>query len=86
MAYTQTNIIWEKAVDVSEADYEDAQGFFVRAGVAGNLKYLPVGMPDDASAITKAVDASAYFNDPVQMRKIFSDGTTATSVYIGKGV
>lgn len=81
----QMNIIWEQAVDVSEDDYTDAGGFFVRAETAGNLKYLPVGMTDDASAITKAIDASVYFIDPVQIGKIYASGTTAENIYIGKG-
>ena len=85
MGIAQTNIVQEYAIDVSENDFENAGGFFFRAGVAGNIKYQPVGNPD-GSTVTRAIDATNDFVSPVQARKIFADGTTATSIYIGYGV
>ena len=79
------NITREVAISVASADFTDENGFFVRSG-AGNIKYCPIGNKSDAEAITKTVDASALFVDPVICRKIFSSGTTATGIVIGYGV
>jgi hypothetical protein len=79
------NITREVPVDVAAVDFTDEAGFFIRSG-AGNIKYCPIGNKSDAEAITKTVDASALFVDPVICRKIFSSGTTATSIVIGYGV
>jgi len=78
------NITREVLIDVSLQDFTDNNGFFIRSG-AGNIKYCPLGN-NDAEAITKTVDASAIFNDPVICRKVFSSGTTATGIYVGYGV
>lgn len=80
------NITREVAVDVSSLDFIDEFGFFIRSGGGGAIKYCPIGNISDADAITKTVDASALFVDPVICRKIFSSGTTATSLYVGYGV
>lgn len=79
------NITRVVAVDVSAVDYEPGEPFFIRAGVAGNIKYAPVGN-EDSEAITKAFAASEIFVDPEVCRKIFASGTTATSIYVGFGV
>lgn len=79
------NITREVAVSVASVDFTDENGFFIRSGAGGAIKYCPIGN-GDAEAITKTVDASALFNDPVICRKIFSSGTTATSIVIGYGV
>lgn len=79
------NITRVVAVDLSEGDYEPGMPFFIRAGVAGNIKYAPVGN-EDSEAITKAFAASEVFVDPEVCRKIFASGTTATSIYVGFGV
>ena len=71
----------EVAIDVSSADFEDINGFYIRSG-AGNIKYCAVGN-EDSEAVTKTVEAQVYFVDPVLCRKIFSAGTTATGIYIG---
>jgi hypothetical protein len=81
----QGNILNEKAVSVASVDYIDEQGFFIRSG-AGDIKYCPFGVDDDALAITKTVEAQVYFVDPVVARKIFKVGTTATGIYVGYGV
>jgi hypothetical protein len=78
------NITREVAVSVASIDFTDENGFFIRSG-AGNIKYCPLGN-SDAEAITKTVDGSVIFNDPVICRKIFKTGTTATGIYVGYGV
>lgn len=78
------NITRVKAVDVSLLDFEDINGFFIRSG-AGNIKYCPIGN-GSGEAITKTVDATAYFVDPEICWKIFASGTTATGIYVGYGV
>jgi hypothetical protein len=82
---SQTNIVREIAVDVSSENYTDENGFFVRCGGDGNLSYVPVGNEFD-QVITKAVDASAIFNDPVMVKRIVAATTTATLVHVGYGV
>jgi hypothetical protein len=79
------NITRVVAVDVTSDDYAPDEPFFIRAGVAGNIKYAPVGN-EDSEAITKAFAASEIFVDPEVCRKIFASGTTATSIYVGFGV
>ena len=82
--YALGNIIREVPVVLTSVDFTDENGFFIRASTDGNIKYCPVGN-GDAEAITKTVDATAYFIDPVLCRKVFKIGTTAT-VYAGYGV
>jgi hypothetical protein len=79
------NITREVLIDVALIDFTDENGFFIRSG-AGNIKYCPIGNKSDAEAITKTVDASALFIDPVICRKVFRTGTTATGIYVGYGV
>jgi hypothetical protein len=38
------------------------------------------------AVLTKTVEEQVYFLDPEIARKIFSDGTTATDIYIGYGI
>ena len=61
---TQGNIIRKKAVDVSSANFEDKQGFFIRATTGGVITYVPFNNIADSEAITKTIDSSAYFTDP----------------------
>lgn len=80
------NITREVAVSVASVDFTDEFGFFIRSGGGGDIKYCPLGCLTDAEAITKTVDASALFVDPVICRKIFKTGTSATSLHVGYGV
>ena len=68
----------------SNGDFTDENGFFIRAGTAGDIKYCPVGNTND-EPITKTIEASAYFIDPEICRKLFAT-STATNIYIGYGV
>jgi hypothetical protein len=80
------NITRELPLDLSSGDFTDENGFFIRSGSGGVIKYCPVGNVD-AEAITKTVIASAYFNDPVICRKVFKLVTSPdTEIYIGYGV
>lgn len=79
------NITREVAVSVASFDFTDENGFFIRSGGGGDIKYCPIGN-GDTETITKTVDASALFVDPVICRKIFKTGTNATSIYVGYGV
>lgn len=80
------NITREVQMDLSAADFEDANGFFVRSSSGGVIKYLPFGNADN-EPITKTIEASAYFIDPVIMRKVFRLTTSPdTELYIGYGV
>ena len=80
------NIIHEKAIDLTDDDFVDESGFFIRCGGAGVIKYCPVNNLTDTEAITKTVDATPYFIDPVLCRKVFRLTTTATLIYAGYGV
>lgn len=79
------NILRELPCDVSGEDYENDDAFFMRSAVGGDICYLPASN-EDGEEITKTVEASAYFIDPVQCRKIMKVGTTATGIYVGWGV
>jgi len=46
---------------------------------------VPIGNEYD-QIITKAVEASAIFIDPVMVKRIVAATTTATNVYVGYGV
>jgi len=81
------NIVYEKAIDLSSGDFTDENGFFVRSGTDGILKYCPLNNKTDAEAITKTIEASSYFIDPVICRKVFRLVTTPdTTLYAGYGV
>lgn len=77
------NITRVQAVSLAGGDYEDAQGFFVRASTGGTLVYVPFGN-GNAETITKTIVASEYFVDCELVRKIVASGTTATGIYAGK--
>jgi len=81
----QGNITVERQISLASTDYTDKQGFFFRATTGGTIKYDPLGN-DDGDYVTKTIDSSEYFNDCVMAKKIYKIGTTATGIYIGKGV
>lgn len=78
-------INFQQSIDVSSLDYEDNQGFFFRCTTAGNIKYVAMNNAD-AQALTEAFDASVKFDNPILARKIFSSGTTASGIIIGKSL
>ena len=80
------NITRVVPVDLSEGDFTDENGFFIRAaGNGGDIKYYPVGN-EDSEAITKNFAGSDIFVDPEVCRKILADGTDASDIYVGYGV
>ena len=80
------NITREFQPDLSTGDFEDENGFFIRSSSGGVIKYCPVGNADN-EAITKTIEASAYFIDPVICRKIFRLTTSPdTDIYVGYGI
>ena len=79
------NIVEEALIDLSTTDYEDIDGFFIRSNVGGVIKYVPANNLD-TEVITKTLEASAYFNDPVLCKKVIKVGTVATEIYAGKGI
>lgn len=81
----QGNIIREKAVDVSAADFEDKQGFFIRATGGGVITYVPWNNNDD-EPITKTIAASVIFNDPVLVKKIVAEVTTSPATSYASGI
>jgi len=81
-----SNITREVHLDLSSGDFTDEHGFFLRSANGGIVKYCPVGN-EDSEAITKTIDASAYFIDPVICRKVFKLVTTPdTELYAGWGI
>jgi len=78
------NIVEEALIDVSAENYTNEDGFFIRSNVGGVIKYIPINNLD-TEVITKTIDASAIFNDPVVCRKVISAGTVATEIYVGMG-
>ena len=81
------NIIYEKLIDLSTGDFTDENGFFVRAGSDGIIKYCPLNCKTDAESITKTVTGTPYFIDPVICRKVFRLVTSPdTALYAGYGV
>lgn len=80
------NITREVSLNLTSGDFTDERGFFIRSDTGGIIKYCPVGN-EDSEAITKTVDASSYFIDPVICRKVFKLVTSPdTGIYIGYGV
>jgi len=70
----------------AEGNYTDENGFFIRSGSGGVIKYCPVGN-EDSEAITKTVEGTPYFVDPEICRKVFALVTSPdTEIYIGYGV
>ena len=87
-----SNITRSLPVDPAEdGTFTDENGFFIRAGTTGYIRYCPVGN-EDSEAIEKEFTASSYFVDPEICRKIFgtlADGgqrSMAEDIYIGYGV
>lgn len=79
------NIIREVLLDLSAGDFGDENGFFIRSGRGGLIKYLPKGNTDD-EPITQTVEASPYFIDKVICRKVFKLVTSPDAeIYIGYG-
>lgn len=80
------NIVSEKLIDVSTTNYESTEGFFFHTTVGGAIKYVPVGNKDSGDGIiTKTFVASDTYNIPIEVKKIYADGTTATGIYVGTG-
>ena len=75
-------------MDLSEGDFVDEFGFFIRSGAGGVIKYCPFDNKSDAEAITKNFAGSDIFVDPEVCRKIFAEGASplATEIYVGYGV
>lgn len=73
----------------AQGDFVDENGFFIRAGIEGVLKYCPMGNLD-SEFIIKDFAASQIFIDPEICRKIFHIGTVspaqAHDIYVGYGV
>jgi len=87
-ATSMGNITRVVQVDLSEGDFTDEQGFFIRSADGGAIRYCPIGN-EDAEYIVKTVEASAIFVDPEICRKIYADGQgspAAAEIYIGYGV
>lgn len=84
------NIIRVKSVNLlTGGAYEDKDGFFIRAGTTGVLKYVPFGN-EETEYIIKTFDASSIFVDPELCWKIFNLGVVspaqASNVYVGYGL
>jgi len=80
------NIVRVVPVDLNDGDYTDENGFFIRSSGGGTITYCPIGN-EDSEAITKTIDASAYFNDCEVCRKIFAVGSPLMDdIYVGYGV
>lgn len=76
----------------SDGDFTDENGFFIRAGTTGYLRYCPKNNQDD-EYIEKIFTGSEIFVDPELCRKIFADITItspeitmAQNIYVGYGV
>ncbi len=90
------NILYVKPVVVTQNDFIDEVGFFIRVETSGYLTYCPLNNKSDAEAITKYFDASYIFIDPEICRKIFADTSffpvtspeaeMAGNIYVGYGV
>lgn len=79
-------ITHQVTIDVSEEDYVNENGFYFHCTTAGDVKYCAYDDKDDADAVTKTFEARATFTDiePVFCRKIFSSGTTASGIIVGR--
>ena len=88
------NILRVIPLDISEDDFVDEVGFFIRSETDGYIKYCPMNNKSDGEAITKYFYASNIFVDPEICRKIFAAADLAVtsppsaveSIYIGYGV
>lgn len=80
------NITREKLIDLSTSDFTDENGFFLRSGTGGIVKYCPIGNAD-AEFIIKTMPTSASFCDPTICRKVFRLVTSPdTELYAGWGI
>lgn len=80
-----TNVIREVAVSVVSADYEPGRPFFVRATTGGSITYWPAGNEDN-EPITKVIEDSALFTDPVIARKIKKQVVTSPATSYASGI
>lgn len=82
----KSNILRVVPIDLADGDYEDNDGFFIRSSGGGSITYCPYGNADN-EAITKTLPASASFDDPEIIRKVFAVGSPLlTDLYAGTGV
>ena len=82
-----SNIHYVKQVDLTNGDYVDESGFFIRSDAGATITYCPLNNKSDAEAITKTIDGSAIFVDPEVCRKIFATGSPVPDdLYVGYGV
>jgi len=81
------NILREVPIDLSEADFIDPNGFFIRSAGGGTVTYYPMNNTDD-EAIVKTLPASEKFEDPVLVRRVsWEAGQGALDdLYAGYGV
>jgi len=80
------NITRVVPIDLSNGDFEDRNGFFIRSATDGVIKYCPMGN-EDSEFIIKDIDASNLFVDPELVRKVFRLTTSPnTELYAGYGV
>ena len=75
----------------ADGDFTDENGFFIRAGTTGYIRYCPKNNLDD-EYIEKTFTGSEIFVDPELCRKIFGtleggqQRSMAEDIYIGYGV
>ena len=83
------NILREVPIDLSEGDFEDTDGFFIRSTAGGDVQYLPMNnIEASGETIIKTLPASEKFDDPVLIKKVFAYGgqSMLTDLYAGYGV
>ena len=86
------NILRVVPVDLTSEDFVDENGFFIRAGTTGYLRFCPMNNKTDGELIEKEFAASNIFVDTVLCRKIFKDLSAgsqqelATNIFVGYGV
>lgn len=86
MATPTLVITHQLLIDVSKEDYVNENGFYFHCKTAGDVKYCAYDDKDDEQAQTKTYEAQPTFKDaePVFCRKIFSSGTTASGIIVGR--
>ncbi len=85
----QGNILREVLIDLSEGDFEDIIGFFIRSTAGGVIKYLPMNnIEAEDEFIIKTLPASEKFDDPVLVKKVYAYGgqSMLEDIYVGYGV
>jgi hypothetical protein len=81
------NILYVKPVDLTDGDFVDENGFFIRSDGGGTITYCPLNNKLNSEAITKTIDGSSIFVDPEICRKIFAVGSPLLDdLYVGYGV